>query len=390
LRADQPTGDREAVTGQKLKKTGSHLPEGYTAFLADIKRRVQTAQVRVAVSANQELISLYWDIGRAIHKKQSQQGWGARIIDLLAADLRREFPEIKGFSRANIYRMRAFYLAWRDESAIVAQVVRQSAHQFVPQAVRQLPWGHNVILLEKVEDQSDRLWYARAAIACGWSRSVLALQIETRLHERQGQAITNFATTLPAPQSDLAQQTLKDPYLFDFLTLDAAARERELELGLLDHIQKFLVELGVGFAFVGRQYRVDVSGEEFSLDLLFYHLRLRCFVVVDLKMEAFKPEFAGKMNFYLSAVDDQLRHRDDQPTIGLLLCKEKDRLIVEYALRDVKKPIGVAEWRTRLAKSLPKELQSNLPTIAQIEAELADGLRAGETQRATKETRKKY
>lgn len=234
-----------------------------------------------------------------------------------------------------------------------------------------LPWGHNIVLLQKLKELNTRLWYARAALEYGWSRSVLRIQIESRLHKRQGRAITNFTATLPAPQSELAHQTLKDPYIFDFLTMDAAARERDLELGLLNHIQKFLVELGVGFALVGRQYRLEVSGEEFYLDLLFYHLQLRCFVVVDLKMEAFKPEFAGKMNFYLSAVDDQLRHRDDQPSIGLLLCKERNRLIVEYALRDVKKPIGVAEWRTRLVESLPKKLQSSLPTVKQIEAELS-------------------
>jgi len=228
--------------------------------------------------------------------------------------------------------------------------------------------------MQKVKAVDARLWYARAVLEHGWSRAVLTHQIETQLHRREGKAITNFTATLPAPQSDLAHQTLKDPYIFDFLTMDVGARERDLELGLLNHIQKFLVELGVGFAFVGRQYPLEVSGEEFFLDLLFYHLRLRCFVVVDLKMEAFKPEFAGKMNFYLSAVDDRLRHNDDQPSIGLLLCKERDRLIVEYALRDVKKPIGIAEWRTRLVESLPKKLQSSLPTVKQIEAELAEGL----------------
>ena len=373
-----------SLVGAKVQHPVAPLPEGYAAFLADIKFRVQAAQVRVAVAANQELLTLYWDIGRAVHEKHTQEGWGAKVIDQLVGDLRREFPQIQGFSRTNIYRMRAFYLAWRGTGAIVSQAVGQSPLQFIPQAVGQLPWGHNVILIEKIEDRSDRLWYAHAALEHGWSRSVLALQIESCVHERQGQAVTNFAATLPAPQSDLAQQTLKDPYLFDFLTLDAAARERELELGLLDHIQKFLVELGVGFAFVGRQYHLEVSGEDFSLDLLFYHLRLRCFVVVDLKMEAFKPEFAGKMNFYLSAVDDQLRHRDDQPTIGLLLCKEKDRLIVEYALRDVKKPIGVAEWRTRLVESLPRNLQSSLPTVAQIEAELAGKLHTGKATRRGK------
>ncbi len=239
-----------------------------------------------------------------------------------------------------------------------------------PEELAALPWGHNILVLQKLKSEADRLWYARACLEHGWSRNVLAMQIESRLHERQGRAVTNFAATLPAPQSDLAVQTLKDPYVFDFLTLDASARERELELGLLDHIQKFLIELGVGFSFVGRQYPLEVAGEEYLLDLLFYHLRLRCFVVVELKMEAFKPEFAGKMNFYLSAVDERLRHGADQASIGLLLCREKERIVVEYALRDVNKPIGVSEWRTRLVDTLPKTLQPSLPTIAEIEAEL--------------------
>ena len=317
---------------------------------------------------------------------------------------------MSGLSALNLWRMRAFYLAYGASDQKLSQAVTESGS--TPQKLKQsvsespaqralalqsarqlrgeilsqpvtesagaafellasLPWGHNIVLLQKLKELNTRLWYASAALEYGWSRSVLLIQIESRLHKRQGRAITNFTATLPAPQSDLAHQTLKDPYIFDLLAMDADARERDLELGLLNHIQKFLVELGVGFALVGRQYRLEVSGEEFFLDLLFYHLQLRRFVVVDLKMEAFKPEFASKMNFYLSAVDDQLRHRDDQPSIGLLLCKERNRLIVEYALRDVKKPIGVAEWRTRLVESLPKKLQTSLPTVKQIEAELA-------------------
>jgi predicted nuclease of restriction endonuclease-like (RecB) superfamily len=393
----------------------SLLPAGYGALLAEVKQRVRAAQIKAAVSANRELIVLYWDIGRAIVEAQKDKGYGKQVVESLAADLRREFPMMSGLSSLNLWRMRAFYLAYanfgqelsqpvtesvagrqilkqsvsetarqrtRGSSSILSQAVTESADKVLsqragkiaeqpPAPLLALPWGHNIALLQKIKDPVTRLWYAQTALEHGWSRNVLTVQIESRLHQRQGKAITNFSLTLPAPQSDLARQTLKDPYIFDFLTLDAAARERELELGLLDHIQKFLIELGVGFAFVGRQYRLKVSGEEFALDLLFYHLGLRCFVVVDLKMEAFKPEFAGKMNFYLSAVDDQLRRADDQPTIGLLLCKEKNRLIVEYALRDIKKPIGVAEWRTRLVESLPKKLQSSLPTVAQIEAELA-------------------
>jgi predicted nuclease of restriction endonuclease-like (RecB) superfamily len=255
------------------------------------------------------------------------------------------------------------------ESSIIAQAARQ-LDAGPPEPMASLPWGHNLLLLHKLNSPADRLWYAQTAVELGWSRSVLGVQIEQRAHRRAGKAVTNFGATLPPPQSDLAQQTLKDPYVFDFLTLDAAARERELEQGLADHIQKFLVSLGAGFAFVGRQVHLAVGDEDYYLDLLFYHLKLRCFVVIDLKMEAFKPEFAGKMNFYLSAVDAQLRHSDDQPSIGLLLCRGKNRLTVEYALRDLKKLIGVAEWRTRLVESLPRKLQGSLPTVGEIEAEL--------------------
>jgi predicted nuclease of restriction endonuclease-like (RecB) superfamily len=376
----------------------------YDRFVEGIKQRIRAAQIKAAISANRELILLYWDIGRAIVDAQKDKGYGKRVVEMLSTDLRREFPKMAGLSALNLWRMRAFYIAYAVSDQKLSQPVTESdfapqrklkqpvletraqparelhgqkLSQAAPQSVlaaielvASLPWGHNIVLMQKVKEVDARLWYARAALEHGWSRAVLTHQIETQLHRREGRAITNFAAALPAPQSDLAHQTLKDPYVFDFLTMDTGARERDLELGLLNHIQKFLVELGVGFAFVGRQYRLKVSGEEFALDLLFYHLGLRCFVVVDLKMEAFKPEFAGKMNFYLSAVDDQLRRADDQPTIGLLLCKEKNRLIVEYALRDVKKPIGVAEWRTRLVESLPKKLQSSLPTVAQIEAEL--------------------
>ena len=237
-------------------------------------------------------------------------------------------------------------------------------------ALTAIPWGQNVILLQKLKDPLLRLWYAHKAIEHGWSRAVLTHNIETRLHQREGKAVTNFQRTLPPPQSDLAEQTLKDPYNFDFLMLRSDAHERDLEQGLLDHIQTFLLELGVGFAFVSRQYHIEISGQDYYLDLLFYHLRLRCYVVIDLKMKAFEPEFAGKMNFYLSALDDQLRHVDDKPSIGLLLCTERDHLTVEYALRDLRKPIGVAQWQTKLVESLPLNLKGSLPTVEEIEAEL--------------------
>lgn len=373
----------------------------YAPLLASLKARVRAAQVKAAVSVNRELILLYWHIGREILRAQRAEGWGAKVVERLAKDLAAEFPEMGGFSRANLLFMRSFYAAWEPieivqhpvsklSSEIVPQAVTQMAKakvqppvaSIVSQPVRQfedsppeplmgLSWSANLILLHKLKDPAARLWYARKAVEHGWSRAVLTVQIESRLHERSGKAITNFERTLPPAQSDMAREVLKDPYTFDFLTLGEDAHERDLERGLVEHVQKLLLEMGAGFAFVGRQVPVEVGDEDFYLDLLFYHLRLRCFVVVDLKMKPFEPEFAGKMNFYLSAVDDQMRHENDAPTIGLLLCKDaKNKLKVEYALRDVKKPIGVAEWQTRLVESLPKNLRGSLPTIADIEREL--------------------
>jgi len=368
------------------------LPTSYAPWLTALKARVRSAQLQAAARVNHELLRLYWDLGRAIADRQKQAGWGAGIIPRLAADLHAEFPDMAGFSERNFGRMVAFYREYPDLFAILPQPAAQfdpvnrvalispppvakldladPASPLLQPLAAKLPWAHHVILLEKVKDLDARAWYMQAAVEHGWSRSVLAVQIAQRAHRRAGKAVTNFAATLPPPQSDLAQQTLRDPYVFDFLTLSTAARERELEQGLIDHVQQFLVSLGAGFAFVGRQVHLEVGGEDYYLDLLFYHLKLRCFVVIDLKAREFTPEAAGKMNFYLSAVDAQLRHRDDQPSLGLLLCREKNRLTVEYALRDVKKPIGVAEWRTRLVASLPKKLRSSLPTVAQIEASL--------------------
>jgi predicted nuclease of restriction endonuclease-like (RecB) superfamily len=364
------------------EKPSATLVIGYVGLLTDIKTRVRAAQLRAAVTVNRELIRLYWDIGRVIVTAQETKGYGKQVVERLAGDLQKEFPGMAGFSPQNIWFMRSFYLAWsalppkrsqavrESKSAILSQPVRESFPPVPPAPISELPWGHNRLLLSKLDKPAIRLWYARKAVEHGWSRTVLTHHIETQLHKREGKAVTNFKQTLPPPQSDLAEQTLKDPYNFDFLTLGSDAHERDLEQGLLDHIQRFLIELGVGFAFVGRQYHLEVSGQDYYLDLLFYHLRLRCYVVIDLKMKAFEPEFAGKMNFYLSAVDDQLRHDDDQPSIGLLLCKERDHLTVEYALRDLKKPIGVAQWQTKLVESLPKKLKGSLPTVAEIEAEL--------------------
>ncbi|WP_395142766.1 YhcG family protein [Armatimonas sp.] len=334
------------------------LPAGYEPFLREVKERVQTAQVRAAVAVNTELITFYWWLGQRIVEEQAHHHWGDRVFERLAHDLRAAFPGMEGFSRTNLYRVRAFYRAWREVG------------ENVPQAVGQIPWGQNVVLLEKLKDVPTRLWYAQKAIENGWGRTVLEHQIETKLHERLGKAITNFAQTLPSPQSDLAQALLKDPYSFDFLTLAADAHERHLEAGLLVHIREFLLELGQGFAFVGSQYPLTVGESEFFVDLLFYHLKLRCYVVIDLKMRAFEPEFAGKMNFYLSAVDDLLRHTGDAPSLGVILCKTKNATVAEYALRDMSKPIGVSTHLTELlTRSLPENLQSKLPTIEELEAQ---------------------
>ena len=329
----------------------------YHDFVLNLKVRIQSAQTRAALAVNHELVLLYWNLGRELSEKMRLHGWGEKVIDRLAADLKTAFPAIAGFSRRNLYRMRAFYQAYPNES------------EFVTQAASQIPWFHNVEIFQKLKDNEARLWYAAKTVEHGWSRAVLVHQIESRLHERQGQAISNFERVLPSPQSDLAQQLLKDPYVFDFLTLHDKAVERDLERGLLDHIRDFLLELGAGFAFVGSQVHFAVSDEDYYVDLLFYHTKLHCYVVVDLKMGKFQPEYAGKMNFYLAAVDHQLRDTQrDEPSIGLILCKSRDRLTVEYALYNTATPIGVSEYQ--LADALPDHLKGNLPTIAEIEAGL--------------------
>jgi predicted nuclease of restriction endonuclease-like (RecB) superfamily len=328
--------------------------DGYASLLAELKERIRTARLKAAVAVNEELIALYWSIGRDILDRQSVGGWGARVIDRLAADLRRDFPEMTGLSPRNLKYMRAFAEAFPER-------------EIVQQVVARLPWGHAIKLIEGVKSPEQRIWYARQAAEHGWSRNVLIHQIDSDLFGRQGRALTNFGRTLPAPQSDLAQELIKDPYSFDFLSLGPEITERELEQGLLEHLRALILELGKGFAFVGSQYHLEVGGQDYYLDLIFYHLRLRCFVVVDLKIEEFKPEFAGKMNFYLSAVDDQLRHQTDTPSIGIILCKGKNEVIVEYALRDSSKPMGVAEYR--LSATLPEPLQAELPTEAEFARE---------------------
>ena len=391
---------------QKSPKPAATLPADYAPLLAEIKARVQSARIKAGLAANRELLALYWDIGRLILDRQKQEGWGTRVIDRLAVDLQREFPGQQGFSPRNLKYMRAFAEAWpetvmvqqaaaplaktikstparvpqpdaqmaRGQSAITPAPLAQLSKTvplIVQQAAAQLPWFHHCLLIDKLISSKDRLWYAAQAVAFGWSRDVLALQIDSALHLRQGQAVSNFQKTLPPPQSDLAQQITKDPYVFDFLALREPANERAVETALMAHVEKFLLELGVGFALVGRQVHLEVGDQDFYLDLLFYHLKLRCYVVVDLKAREFTPEAAGKMNFYLSAVDDRFRQSADQPSIGLILCRSKNRVIAEYALRDLNKPIGISGYVTKLMASLPKALKGAVPSVAELEKGLA-------------------
>lgn len=331
----------------------------YNKFFADLKERVTSSRYKAALSVNKELILLYHHIGSQILEAQSKQGWGAKIIDQLSRDFVSAFPEMKGFSTRNLKYMRKFAEEYPDV-------------EFVQEVLAQLTWYHNVTLLDKIPDKRVRLFYVKHAIEHGWSRNIMVMQMELSLHKRQGQAITNFKDKLPSPQSDLAHYTLKDPYIFDFLSISEEAHEREVEKALVHHMEKFILELGAGFAFVGRQYHLEVGDQDFYIDLLFYHLKLRCFVVIELKDKDFKPEYAGKMNFYLSCVDDIVKHETDQASIGLILCKNKNNILAEYALRDMTKPIGLAEYR--LTESLPENLKTALPTIEELEAELAKDL----------------
>ncbi|MFY9269149.1 MAG: PDDEXK nuclease domain-containing protein [Candidatus Manganitrophaceae bacterium] len=360
----------------------------YADFLKEVKTRIRRAQVKAALSINRELILLYWEIGYRLDAMQKQYGWGSAVIPRLAKDLRNELPELKGFSERNIGRMLAFFREYpRLKEILPPLVAKTEVDPSLPQPVAKkgrrpdesvtleslllhVPWGHNILLIEKVKDHPDRLWYVQNTLENGWSRHILNLMIDSRAHERQGKAITNFHAKLPPAQSDLARQSLKDPYIFDFLTIEQPFHERELETGLVRHLEKFLLELGAGFAFVGRQVDMEVGKEDFYLDLLFYHLKLRCFVVIELKTGPFKPDYAGKMNFYLNAVDDRLRHPSDQPSIGLILCQEKDKVLAEYALRGMTKAIGVSKYQ--LTRALPKKLKSSLPSIEEIEAELSE------------------
>lgn len=332
----------------------------YNGLLAEIKNRIAQAQTRAVLAANTELISLYWQIGQLLATRQTQAGWGKGVIPRLAQDIHNELPEMKGFSERNLKLMAQFYNIY--PTLFINNQIGQPL-------VAQLPWAHNVVLMQAVKDEASRFWYMEQALAHGWSRNILKLQVESNLYQRQGRAISNFTQRLPAPQSDLVQQALKDPYIFDFLTLEPLFHERELETGLIQHLEKFLLELGQGFAFVGRQYHLSVGDSDFYPDLLFYHLKLRCYVVIELKRGDFKPEYAGKLNFYCNVIDDKMRHPQDAATIGLILCQGKDNVLAEYALRGIDKPIGIASYE--LTRSLPATLASALPSIEMLEAELS-------------------
>jgi len=348
----------DVETGFPDVPAGTSMPTWYPDLLTSVSRHLTTGHRRAVSAANTELVATYWAIGREILDRQEREGWGTKVIDRLSADLKHRFPDATGLSPRNLKYMRAFAAAWPKEA-----IVQRSAAQ--------LPWRHHQYLLDKLGEPSLRQWYAGRAVEEGWSRDILAHQISTRLHDRAGKAITNFAATLPPDDSELAQQATRDPYLFDFLTLDDDLRERDLEQGLIDHVQRFLLELGQGFALVGRQVRLVLAGDEFFCDLLFYHVRLHRYVVIELKAVPFEPAFVGQLGMYIAAVDDLLAQPEDNATIGLLLCRTKNNVVAEYALRSQSVPIGVAEWTTAITTSLPTELAATLPSIATLEAELA-------------------
>ncbi len=356
----------------------------YRKWLSELKLRVRSAQAKAAIAVNSVLIGFYWELGKMITEKENI--WGSKLIDQVAKDLKKEFPEMKGLSRSNLFYCKQFYFFYKNEllqqfvghsdsgtdsfqrgTDTSNEIVQQPVGQII-QLVSKIPWGHNILIFSKSKGIDEASFYIQQTISNNWSRDVLALQIKTDLFKRSGKAVSNFSKTLPEPQSELAQQTLKDPYIFDFMNLAFGAREKEIEGQLIEHITKFLLELGKGFAFVSRQYRLAIADNEYYIDLLFYHTRLKCYVVIELKNTKFIPEYAGKLNFYLSAVDSLVKQQDDNPTIGILLCREKNNIEVEFALRDLGKPMGVSEFT--IAENLPEHFKSSLPTIEEIEGEL--------------------
>lgn len=369
------------------------LTKDYKDWIIEVKQKVRSAQIKAAIAANTALITFYWDLGKMISDKIKQSNWGDKILENVSMDLKEEFPEVKGFSVSNLKTCKLFYDYFSNSSQAVndnknlntpigSQLVNQlqstnnqnneinsqHEHEVLKTVVSQIPWGHIKVIITKIKNLEEALFYIQKTKENNWSRDVLALQIKSDLYKRQGGAITNFTNTLPAPNSDLAKQTLKDPYIFDFLQLTEDYKERDIENQLTQHITKFLLELGKGFAFVGKQYYLQLNEKEYFIDLLFYHIPMQCYVVVELKNKEFEPEYAGKLNFYLSLIDKTLKRPQENPTIGILLCRTKDNLEVEYALQDIHKPMGVSEFQ--LSETLPENLKSSLPSIEELEEEL--------------------
>ncbi len=344
----------------------------YNSFLIDIKNQIKLSQQKAFSAINQEMILLYFTIGALIARRQKELGWGAKVIDKLSLDILREFPNMSGFSSRNLKRMVRFFKEYKDDFEKVPLTVAQLENEKMPPLAAQIPWTHNIILIEKIKDKELRYWYMEQILQNGWSKDVLSLMIKSEVHKRAGNLVSNFKQILPPFESDLVQQSFKDPYRFDFLTITEPFREKELENSLIKHMERFLIELGSGFAFVGRQYKLEIGDDDFYIDLLFYHVKLRCFVVVELKKGKFKPEYSGQVNFYCSAVDSVLAQKEDKPTIGLILCQEKNEIVAEYSLRNMSQPIGISEYQ--LTEILPKEFESSLPTIEMIENELKNSL----------------
>lgn len=364
----------------------------YKTWLSELKSTIQQRQIKAAIAVNTELIKLYWELGKQIVEKQANTNWGSGFIDQLSKDLKADFPEMGGFSKRNLEIIRQWYLFYTSNSVIAKQVVSQL--QIRKQVVSKLenfqhpeeeitnrqqlvadleiklfsiPWGHHILIMQKNKNQNDAIFYIEKTIQNNWSRAVLEYQIETQLHTRQGKAVNNFKYTLPEIDSDLAKQVLKDPYNFDFLTLSESAKERDLEQELIKNISQFLLELGKGFAYLGKQYTLKIGNKEYRTDLLFYHIHLKRYIVIELKMQEFQPEFIGKLNFYISAINTLLKTDSDNDTIGILLCKNKDNFEVEFALKDINKPIGVSEFSY---KELPSELQKALPNPEELNKKL--------------------
>lgn len=338
----------------------------YKEWIEELKSEIQKSQIKASVTVNRVLLDLYWKLGKSISEKINHEKWGVSVVDNLSKDLKNHFPNQQGFSRTNLFSMRKWY-EFYTYSGIGAEKIQQ--------LVGQIPWGHNVLIITKTNNIEEALFYVNKTVENNWSRSVLTHQIDLDFYNRSGKAITNFPNTLPEPQSELAIETLKDPYKFDFLTINNKVKEKDIEEQLVKHITSFLLELGDGFSFVGRQVPLKIDGEDFYIDLLFYHIKLKCYVVVELKSVKFRAEYAGKMNLYLSAVDDLMKSENENPTIGLLLCQSKSEIIAEYAFRGTTQPIGVAEYE--IVKSIPTNLKSGLPTIEEIEKELATTINKG-------------